>query len=69
LDEPAKNAIFNVRLGRPEDYTSASNMQAFQTGVEDPDLPAGYVWDIFDPTFKMSSYLVAFLVSKVSDTS
>ena len=62
MDEPALKAVFNVRLGRTAGYTSASNMPAAQTDVPIDGRP-GYVWDVFQPTLPMSTYLVAFLVS------
>ena len=52
-----------VKLGRTRDMSSISNMPQQQTGVA----MAGtedYVWDIYQRSVKMSTYLVAFVVSK-----
>ncbi len=64
MDEPALKAIFNIKLGRKEDgYRTASNMPMVKNGVDPVPGEPGYVWDEFQPTEKMSTYLVAFLVS------
>ena len=65
MDEPALKAVFNIRLGRTAGYTSAANTPIAQEGVPIADRP-GYVWDIYEPTLPMSTYLVAFLVSDFS---
>ncbi len=66
MDEPSLKAVFNVKLGRPsaQAWTSASNMPVMNEAVADVEGMAGYVWDEFYPTEKMSTYLVAFLVSQ-----
>ena len=52
-----------VKLGRTKDMSSISNMPQQQTGA----VMAGskeYVWDVYHKSVKMSTYLVAFVVSK-----
>ena len=52
-----------MRLGRTKEMSSISNMPQQQTGVA----MAGtedYVWDVYQKSVKMSTYLVAFVVSK-----
>ena len=52
-----------VSLGRKRDMTSISNMPIEREGVamaEDDD----YVWDMYQESVRMSTYLVAFVVSK-----
>ncbi|KAI9551913.1 hypothetical protein GHT06_022250 [Daphnia sinensis] len=62
FDEPTMKANFTVTLGRKETWTSASNMPLIRTepivGVP------GFVWDYYETSVTMSTYLVAFLVSE-----
>jgi len=62
FDEPDFKAIFSVTLGRKESWSTDSNMPLLSTNTNE-DLP-GYVWDFYATSLKMSSYLVAFLVSE-----
>ncbi|XP_063599468.1 aminopeptidase N-like [Penaeus indicus] len=61
LDEPALKATFAVSLAREERMSTLSNMMIKAT--EPVEGQAGWVWDHYDTTVKMSTYLVAFVVS------
>ncbi|KAK4001974.1 hypothetical protein OUZ56_003836 [Daphnia magna] len=61
FDEPSMKANFTVALGRKDTMTAVSNMEQIKSGPV-AGMP-GYIWDSFAPSVKMSSYLVAFLVS------
>ncbi|CAG7677336.1 unnamed protein product, partial [Allacma fusca] len=57
FDEPGLKAQFIIRLGRRSNYHSLSNTVINKT--EDiPEMP-GWVWDIYEETVPMSTYLVA----------
>ncbi|XP_037093237.1 aminopeptidase N-like [Pollicipes pollicipes] len=64
LDEPALKATFEVTLGHSKEMTSASNMPIKRT--EPIDGMPGFVWDIYEKSVPMSTYLVAFLVSDLA---
>ncbi|XP_069972068.1 aminopeptidase N-like [Penaeus vannamei] len=61
LDEPALKANFTVSLAREEHMATLSNMEIEAT--EPVEGQAGWVWDHYHTTVKMSTYLVAFVVS------
>ena len=52
-----------MKLGRTKDMSSISNMPIDEEGVS-MDGSEEYVWDVYQKSVKMSTYLVAFVVSK-----
>ena len=54
-------SVIQVNLGRTANMTSISNMPILEEGV--PVADTGYVWDVYQESVKMSTYLVAFVVS------
>ena len=63
FDEPGIKAKYEVSLGRTREMASLSNMPAKQVGAA-MDGSDEYVWDHFEESVPMSSYLVAFFVGK-----
>ena len=63
FDEPGIKAAYHVSLGRLKTMSSISNMPIEKKGeaMEGTD---EYVWDRYQKSVKMSTYLVAFVVSK-----
>ncbi|KAM6954495.1 endoplasmic reticulum aminopeptidase 1b [Aplochiton taeniatus] len=59
FDEPAFKANFTIQVIREGRHMALSNMPKLKTVV----LPGGLYEDQFDTTVKMSTYLVAFIVS------
>lgn len=59
FDEPAFKANFTIRIIREPRHISVSNMPLVKTVA----LPGGLLEDHFDITVKMSTYLVAYIVS------
>lgn len=59
FDEPAFKANFTIRIVREPQHITISNMPK----VKSVALPGGLLEDYFDTTVKMSTYLVAYIVS------
>uniref|UniRef100_A0A4W6ELQ4 Aminopeptidase n=1 Tax=Lates calcarifer TaxID=8187 RepID=A0A4W6ELQ4_LATCA len=59
FDEPAFKANFTIRIIREPRHIAISNMPKVKT----VELPGGLLEDHFDTTIKMSTYLVAYIVS------
>ncbi|KAA8592605.1 endoplasmic reticulum aminopeptidase 1b [Etheostoma spectabile] len=59
FDEPAFKAKFTIRIIREPRHITISNMPKVKT----VELPGGLLEDHFDTTVKMSTYLVAYIVS------
>ncbi|XP_045589793.2 aminopeptidase N isoform X1 [Procambarus clarkii] len=61
FDEPGLKATFKIYLAREEHMTALSNMPlVVSTPIEDQE---GWLWDEFQLSVPMSTYLVAFVVS------
>ncbi|KAJ8311346.1 hypothetical protein KUTeg_010701 [Tegillarca granosa] len=60
FDEPDMKAVFNITLIRKQDWTSISNMEL----ISSKDRGNGMVADSYSLTPRMSTYLVAFVVSQ-----
>ena len=56
--------MFQVDRGRTPDMSSISNMPISQEAVLVGD--TGYVWDVYEDSLRMSTYLLAFIVSDFS---
>ncbi|KAJ8285531.1 hypothetical protein GJAV_G00027890 [Gymnothorax javanicus] len=59
FDEPAFKANFSIRILREAKHIALSNMPKIKT----VELPDGLLEDYFDVSVKMSTYLVAYIVS------
>lgn len=59
FDEPAFKAKFTIRIIREPRHIAISNMPKVKT----VEMPGGLLEDHFDTTVKMSTYLVAYIVS------
>ena len=67
FDEPQLKATFSLRLGRAKEYHTRSNTLAREEGEKIKDRP-GYVWDTYETTPYMSTYLLAWVVFKMESS-
>lgn len=65
FDEPAFKSTFQVKIKRTEKHIALSNMPKTKTTI----LPNGLFLDEFATSVKMSTYLVAFIVSDMKNSS
>ncbi|KAJ8921422.1 hypothetical protein NQ315_003040 [Exocentrus adspersus] len=68
FDEPSFKSKFTISLARPSNMTSLSNMPISSTDLS-VDQNNSYHWDHYPETPKMSTYLVAFIISNLKSLS
>lgn len=62
FDEPSLKAVFTLTLGREETWVALANMPLVQTTPDDEE--PGIVWDSFQTSVVMPTYLVCFAISQ-----
>uniref|UniRef100_A0A0C9QRU9 Aminopeptidase N n=1 Tax=Fopius arisanus TaxID=64838 RepID=A0A0C9QRU9_9HYME len=60
FDEPSFKAKFTINIERQNDYKTLSNMPFAKSVISEKE---NRTWDIYEESVRMSSYLVAFVVS------
>jgi len=74
IDDPRYRARFSMRIAHPPNLSAYSNMPA-STSSDDVDstspsgIPSGWLWDRFETSPPMPTYLVAFFVGALARKS
>ncbi|XP_056640007.1 aminopeptidase N-like isoform X2 [Diorhabda sublineata] len=67
-DEPSFKAKFQITLGRPSSMTTLSNMPILNSTLFATNTSGVWSWDEYPETPKMSTYLVAFMVTDLIES-
>jgi aminopeptidase N len=66
FDEPALKATYQINIAHLEKHTTLCNMQI--TSQTEDFVHRGWTWDAYNTTVKMSTYLIAIIVSEFTET-